>query len=461
MNSIAQHAFEEQEPAMDQASPSADLMSLDRPRKRRWPLWLALLVLAAGGGTGLYEYLGPASEQPVQYRTEVVRKQDVVKQVTATGTVSPLVKVNVGSQVSGRIQELLADYNSVVKKGQVIARLDSRLFKMEVASARANLTAARANLTKARTAAQVARAQYQRDKGLAAQKLVATAELETRLAAYRSAAAQVNSAQASVAQASAAVTKAGVNLAYTTVVAPIDGVVVSRSVDVGQTVAASLSAPTLFIIAGDMRKMEVHTSVAEADVGQLKAGMKVRFTVDAFPKNQFEGVVRQVRYEAETVQNVVTYDAVVSVDNRRLKLRPGMTANVSFVVAEQKDVLAVPSAALRFTPPGARAASTPPTGPAKAALKKRAARSGNKEGQKRQGAARLRSVWVLRQGAPVKVAVRTGISDGSVTVVQGDLKPGEQLVLGVKAAASQNQANSGEAKAGGAAGGRGARSRLF
>ena len=425
MNSIAQHALVEQEPASPH-TPSMDLLPLTRTSSRRWPLWLApLALLAGGGGYGLYTYLESGDEEQVQYRTEALRRQDVVKQVTATGTLSPRVKVDVGSQVSGRIQELLVDFNSVVKKGQVIARLDSRLYKMEVASAKANLSAARANLSKARTAAQVARAQYQRDKGLAAKKLVAAADLETRLAAYRSATAQVNAALASVSQANAALTKSRVNLAYTTVVAPIDGVVVSRSVDVGQTVAASLSAPTLFTIAGDLRKMEVHTSVAEADVGQLREGMEVRFTVDAFPREQFKGVVRQVRYEAQTVQNVVTYDAVVSVENRRLKLRPGMTANASFIVAERKNALAIPSLALRFKPMTAKTATTAKT--AKTVKTARTAKTGE---DRPRGKTRKRAVWVLRQGAPVKVIVQTGISNGTVTeLVKGDLEPGDQLVV--------------------------------
>ena len=353
---------------------------------------------------------------------------DVEKVVTATGTLSARVTVTVGSQVTGRIQAIFVDFNSQVRKGQVIARIDSRLYKTEVDNARANVTAARANLARAQATAREARLQYERDRGLSAQKVVAPAEVETRLATYQSAEAQVAASRAAVEQAKAALSRARTNLAYTTIVSPIDGVIVSRSVDVGQTVAAPLQAPTLFTIAEDLRKMEVHTSVAESDVGQLKVGMKANFTVDAFPDVTFRGLVKQVRYEAQTVQNVVTYDAVVSVDNQTLRLRPGMTANVSFVVDRRNDVLRVPAAALRFRPP-----RRPKRGEAGRPPRRAAKARGPRAARIAPGARTNRTVWVLRAGAPVEAKVRTGISDGvNTALVEGDLRQGDRVIVGLE-----------------------------
>jgi HlyD family secretion protein len=387
--------------------------------------WLVLALVGAGG-VAAYFTLRDGNERPVQYKTERLRRGRLEKVVTATGTVSPLVTVTVGSQVSGRIQEIFVDYNSKVRKGQVVARIDPRLFRTEVDKAQANLTAARANLKKAEAAVREAKVQYERDRDLAKQKVVAPAEVETRLATFQSAKAQVAACKAAVEQAKAALSQARANLAYTTIVSPIDGVIVSRSVDVGQTVAAAMQAPTLFTIAEDLRKMEVHTSVAESDVGQLHEGMPVRFTVDAYPDERFHGVVKQVRYEAQTVQNVVTYDAVVSVDNAELKLRPGMTANASFIVAVREGVLKVPTAALRFRP-SVLGRSAPARGGASPLP---SARKGHRPRHTRR-------VWVLRRGKPVPAMVRTGLSDGSHSeVLGGELRPGDVVIVGVEEGAS-------------------------
>lgn len=382
-------------------------------------MWIVALLLAAVGGTLGYLQLGTKKSGPVQYRTEQPTRGAVIKQVTATGTLSPRVTVSVGSQVSGRIKEILVDYNSVVKKGQVIARLDDQSITAALNKARANVTAARANLTKAQAAAREAKLQYERDRGLAAQKVVAPAEVQTRLASYQSASAQVTASRASLSQAKAAARQAEIDVGFATIISPIDGVVITRSVDVGQTVSASLQAPTLFLIAEDLRKMEIHTSVAESDVGQLAEGMKVRFTVDAHANQTFDGTVKQVRYEAQTVQNVVTYDAVVSVENTALKLRPGMTANVTFVIDERDDVLRVPAAALRYRP--ASAAPAAKRQPAKSgAPKQRAARPRQKN---------QRAVWVLRTGKPTRVPIKVGLSDGSqVELVEGQLTERDQVI---------------------------------
>jgi len=407
-----------------------------KPRRRRL-VWLLAALAAAGGGYGLYRTLGSASTPPPSYATAKLQRGDIEQQVTATGTLSPLVTVTVGSQVTGRIQEILADYNSRVHKGQVIARIDSQIFHTEVDRARANLTAAQANLRKADAAAREARLQYERDRGLAEKKVVAQAEVDTREASYQSALAQVAAGRAAVTQAQAALSQARTNLAYTTIVSPIDGVVVSRSVDVGQTVAASLSAPTLFTIAEDLRRMEVHTSVAESDVGKLAEGMPVRFSVDAFADEEFAGEVKQVRYEAQTVQNVVTYDAVVSVDNAALKLRPGMTANVSFIVAAREGALRLPAAALRFRPQQKR------SGVQATAASQKSKGKGKGEG---------RAVWVLQKGQPAPVRIKTGISDGSFTeVLEGGLREGDQVIVGL--ASETTSASAPAAKKAGSSGG--------
>ena len=436
------------------AQPKTELADVLAPRRKGWRrlIWIAA-ALTLGGGVAAYLHLADDETPPAQYRTEAPSRGPVVKQVSATGTLSPLVTVSVGSQVSGRIKEILVDFNSVVKKGQVIARLDDRSLLAALSRARANVTAAQANLVKAKAAANEARLQYERDRGLAAQKVVAPADVETRLAADKSATAQVTAATASLSQAQAALSEAKISVAYATIVSPIDGVVVSRSVDVGQTVSASLQAPTLFLIAEDLRKMEVHTSVAESDVGLLAEGMPVRFTVDAHANRSFDGVVKQVRYEAQTVQNVVTYDAVVSVENAQLTLRPGMTANVTFIVDARDDVLRVPAAALRYRPQ---------EGKADRPQAREGKRSSDAAKKRAGGAKNMRTVWVLRGGEPKAVPIQVGLSDGSnVEVLAGELSLADRLITAAadtKVAAATPQA--GESRKG-AAPRRGGPGRIF
>lgn len=405
---------------VDADSPALALPVTSPSLLRRPLLWVIVAALGLGG-FALWQRLGGPDEQRPRYLSKPVARANLEKQISATGTVLARVTVTIGSQVSGRIHQLLVDYNARVKKGQVIARIDARIYRTEVDRARANLAAARAGVLEAQATEREARLQYERDASLAKKKVVATADVQTRLATYQAATAKVAAARASVAQARAALTQTRTNLAYTTIVSPIDGVVISRSVEVGQTVAASLQAPTLFTIAEDLRQMEVHTSVAESDVGMLREGMTARFAVDAFPGESFEGVVKQVRFEATTVQNVVTYDAVIQVANPQLKLRPGMTATVTFIVAARKDVLSVPNAALRFRLPG-RAGS-------------------GRAGPGRQAAAGSKLLWVLRGTAPSgalethRVVVETGLSNSSATevtrVVEGTLKPGDAVVVGL------------------------------
>ena len=381
-------------------------------------LAVAGVLLAA---VALWRWRASASKPGPQIESARVDRGRIVAKVTATGTLSAIVTVQVGSQVSGRVAALHADFNSPVKKGQLIAKIDPQLFQAAVEQARANLVAAQGNLSKARAQAVDAERQYQRNETLAERKLIAQADLDTSQANAEAAQAQVKASEGAVAQARAALHQAEVNLKYTDIVSPTNGVVISRSVDVGQTVAASLQAPTLFVIAEDLAKMQVDTNVAEADVGRLRAGMDASFTVDAYPSETFRGTVRQIRNAPQTVQNVVTYDAVIDVANPGLKLKPGMTANVTFVYAEKDDVLRVPNAALRFRPP--------PDLPAFSGAQGRPGGRGNTAGTRAVETPDQRTVWVMRQEKPVPVRIKTGISDGTSTeLVEGALEPGDAVV---------------------------------
>ncbi|PCC68842.1 efflux RND transporter periplasmic adaptor subunit [Nannocystis exedens] len=321
---------------------------------------LLTVVLLGAGGYYAYQRFAVAEAPKIEYRTQPVERTRLTATVTASGTLSPVKTVAVGSQVSGRIVELYADFNSEVKKGDVIARIDPSLFQSDLMKTKASYKSSQAAVTRAIADRENARINLERAKQLFADKVAPQAEVDAADAAYKVAKASVESAQAALAVAKAAIDTAEVNLLYTTILSPIDGVVISRDVSVGQTVAASLSAPQLFSIAEDLRAMEVHTNVAESDVGALKQDMKVRFTVDAYPNERFFGTVAQIRNSPLTLQNVVTYDAVVRVDNDELKLRPGMTASVTFIVDERRDALAVPNAALRFTPSDPKIAALAP-----------------------------------------------------------------------------------------------------
>lgn len=430
---------------MDAAATPHESNELPFGPRRKWSprRYIALAAIAGLGVLGWQLTMGSGGDgSATTFSTQPVARGDVVSRVTATGTLSPVVQVEVGSQVSGRIKELHADYNSEVTAGQIVAVIDSQLFESAVAQARARLQSSHADLRRARAVAANARAQYQRTEKLAADGVVSSAEVDVDLADMRSADAQVSAALAAITLNKAALEQAETNLAYTTIRSPIDGMVVSRNVDVGQTVAASLSAPTLFVIAEDLRKMEVLTSVAESDVGQVRPGGRVEFTVDAFPDKTFTGEVKQVRYEAETVSNVVTYDAVVGVSNDRLELRPGMTANVTFVVDERPDVLAVPNKALRYRPADAEARLAGLRRPGREGRPAGQAERAGKPAERQPGAessdaGRRRVVWVLRDGQPAPVSVRTGLSDGSVTEVSGELDEGDAIILADDSRAGQ------------------------
>jgi HlyD family secretion protein len=350
----------------------------------------------------------------------------------------------VGSQVSGRIQELYADFNSQVKKGQRIAKIDPSLFEAQVVSAEANVSAARANVTRLTVAAEDAERQSKRAEEVFAQRLISETERDTTVANARAARASVEQAQSQLAQSRAALETARTNLRYTDILSPTDGVVISRAVNRGQTVAASLSAPVIFTIAQDLRKMEVHTNVAESDIGRLKPEMRVTFTVDAYPGDPFRGRIRDIRNAPQIVQNVVTYDAVIDVDNPDLKLKPGMTATVSVVTDRRNDVLAVPNAALRFRPEGVPPPGAARTGAGEGQRAQRQAGAGGGEGSRRRDRDRdaddegdaprveKRTLYVLVDGEPVPREVTTGLTDGRLTeITGGELKEGESVITGV------------------------------
>ncbi|HAS18032.1 MAG TPA: efflux RND transporter periplasmic adaptor subunit, partial [Nitrospiraceae bacterium] len=281
-------------------------------------------------------------EPEIKFRTINVSKGDIREIVTASGTVNAVTTVLVGTQVSGTIKHIYVDFNSQVKRDQLIARIDPAIFEAQVEQARANLLSARANLEKADAALVDAKRTFDRTKELYQRNLIARSELDTAETNHETSKAQVEVAKAQIVQTEAALKLAETNLKYTRIVSPVDGIVVSRNVDVGQTVAASFQTPTLFTIAQDLTKMQINTNVDEADIGKIKMGQPVEFNVDAYPEIIFNGKVWQIRIAPITVQNVVTYDVVIKMDNPELKLKPGMTANVSILTAVKKDILKIP-----------------------------------------------------------------------------------------------------------------------
>ena len=402
--------------------------------KRIFALIVAILVLA-GTGYGFWRWGNSPKESP--YVTVPVQRGNVTQVVSSTGTLQAVVTVLVGSQISGTIDKLFADFNTKVKAGQVVAQLNQDKFKAAVDQARANLLAAESNLAKAKVSVVDAQRTLERNRELRKRELMAQSELDAAQTAYDGALAQLEVNKAQSAQAQAGLNQATVDLNNTVIRSPVDGIVISRSVDVGQTVAASLQAPTLFTIANDLAKMEVHTNVDEADVGNVTEGQEVSFTVDAFPTRRFRGRVHQVRNAPIAVQNVVTYDAVVRIDNKELLLKPGMTANVQFLVSRKEGVLTIPNMAIRFKPPDqkneaqellrqeqSRAAPT-------VGAKKTSRSPGGAGGGGGRGGRRI-SIYLLRNGKAEPVEVQLGITDGSKTEVrEGELKENDPVIIGV------------------------------
>jgi HlyD family secretion protein len=410
--------------------------------KRIFSLLGATLVLT-GTGYGYWRWGSSPKESP--YVTMPVQRGNINQVVASTGTLQAVVTVIVGSQVSGTIDKLFADFNTKVKAGQVVAQLNQDKFRASVDQARANLLAAESNLAKAKVTVVDAQRTLERNRELRKRDLLAQSELDAAQTAYDAAVAQLEVNKAQTAQAQAALNQATVDLNNTVIRSPVDGIVISRNVDVGQTVAASLQAPTLFSIANDLSKMEVHTNVDEADVGNVTEGQEVSFTVDAYPARRFTGRVHQVRNAPTVVQNVVTYDAVVRIDNKDFLLKPGMTANVQFLVSRKEDVLTIPNMAMRFKPPDQKneaqellrqeQSRTAPTVGAR-----RTSRSpGGVGGGGGRGGRRI-SIYVLRGTKAEPVEVQLGITDGSKTEVrEGELKENDAVIIGMTSAGTQSQ----------------------
>jgi HlyD family secretion protein len=369
---------------------------------------LAIIVLGLFILAFTFRQCGQATA--ANYQTAPVMRGPITQAVTATGTLNPVVNVQVGSQVSGNIAKLFADFNSQVKAGQVVAQIDPAIFQ-------ATVTQAEGDLASAQAALELARLNAQRTQELFAKKNSSQADVDQAMATLHQAEANVKIKQG-------ALDKAKADLEHCTIVSPIDGIIISRNVDVGQTVAASLQAPVIFAIANDLTKMQIDSNVAEADIGVVAVGQDVDFTVDAFPTRIFHGKVVQVRNAPITVQNVVTYDTVIGVSNPELKLKPGMTANVSIVVAHKDDVLQIKNAALRYHPVEA----TPQTRASYAAAAAASPRDRLPMSSREHRGGR--TVYVLPRGAgrPKPVHIKTGISDGIVTEVNEGLKEGDQVV---------------------------------
>jgi HlyD family secretion protein len=352
-------------------------------------------------------YRGSGTGKAPRFVTAAVTRGDVVDRVEATGTLEAVTTVQVGTQVSGTVKALYADFNSRVRKGQVVAELEPSLFQTQVDQAQATVVRLQADVERARVEVDDTQVKLRRAKQLWEQQLIAQTDLETAQASARQAEASLKAAEAQVAQSRASLGQAQVNIGHTIIRAPIDGVVIARSVDVGQTVAASMSAPTLFVIANDLSHMRVNASIDEADIGRVQAGQTVTFKVDAYPGETFTGVVSQVRLQPVIEQNVVSYVTIIDVPNPGLKLKPGMTATVTVEIARADDVLRVPNAALRFR-----------------ASKEKGAR-----------------VWTVGpEGAARPVAVQTGLTDGTTTAVLGGELADDALVVTSMAAAAQGSA---------------------
>jgi HlyD family secretion protein len=412
-------------------------------KRRRKFIFIGAGAVVVILGVAYWGFRDGAKENP--YITAPVQKGDLTQVVTATGTLQAVVTVQVGSQVSGTISKLYADFNSKVKQRQVVAELDQDKFKASVEQAKANVVSSQANTAKAQVAVEDAKRTLERNRELRKRELIAQADLDAAETAYNSAVAQLKVNQAQVELAKAALEQAQVDLNHTVISSPVDGIVVSRNVDVGQTVAASLQAPVLFLIANDLSKMQVDTNVSEGDVGNVWLDQDAVFTVDAYPTRRFQGKVLQVRNAPIMVQNVVTYDAVVGIDNKDLLLKPGMTANVQFMVNRKEGVLKVPNSALRFRPPEDKpqpqaAAEGQEERPA--AVRGGGAREGEPggnrgggQGQRSGGRSREGTVYVLRGQKATPVRIRLGINDGtSSEVAAGDVKEGEQVVVAMSSA---------------------------
>ncbi len=346
----------------------------------------------------------------VKYETKKIKRCTITEVVEASGTINPVNTVSVGSTVSGLIKEIYVDFNSEVKKGQILAQIDPANFQASVDQATAQINNAEANLAKLNAVTEMSRKTYVRYKNLYAKNFIAKSELDQAESDYLSNIAQVGAAKAQIAQARATYNTAMTNLGYTKIIAPVDGTIISREIDLGQPVAASFQAPELFTIAQDLTKMQIEVNVSEADIGKVKVGQEVTYTLDGYPDSTFSGKVTQVRISPTTVSNVVTYVVIVDVNNEDLKLIPGMTANVSIITDKSENVLCAPNVALKVTP--------------------------ETDGQKYKN----QGIWILRKNKPVRIEIEQGASDDSkFEVISKQINEGDLVLTGTSSSKSKSQ----------------------
>lgn len=362
--------------------------------KKRYMVVGAVLFAIVGG------FVSSAIKHRVHYETKPVTQCTITQVVEASGTINPVNTVSVGSTVSGLIKAIYVDYNSQVKKGQLLAQIDPANFEATVQQNRAQISSAQSDLAKIQAVTEMSRKTYVRYKNLYQKNFIAKSELDQAESDYLSNLAQVKAAQAKISQAQATYKTAMTNLGYTKIIAPVDGTIISREIDLGQPVAASFQAPELFTIAQDLTKMQIEVSVSEADIGKVKDGQDVTYTLDGYPDRVFTGKVTQVRISPTTVSNVVTYSVIVEVDNKDLTLKPGMTANVSIITSKSEDVLCVPSVALKYTP--------------------------ESDGKKYKS----QGLWLLVNKKPVRVDITTGASDDSNIEISDGVKIGDRVIIG-------------------------------
>ena len=356
--------------------------------------------------------IGFAGSKQVKYQTRHVKRCTITQVVEASGTINPVNTVSVGSTVSGLIKEIYVDYNDVVKKGQILAQIDPANFEATVQQNQAQINNAQANVARLQAIADFDRQQYIRYKNLYAKNFVAKSELDEKYSTYKSDIAQINAAKAQISQYQASLRTAMTNLGYTKIIAPVDGTVISREIDLGSPVAASFQAPELFTIAQDLTNMQIEVSVSEADIGKVEEGQDVTYTIDGYPDQNFKGKVTQVRLSPTTESNVVTYTVIVDVNNEDLKLKPGMTANVSIITDRSENVLCVPNMALKFTP------------------------DINGPKYKNQG------IWILEKGKPKRIEIKTGANNDSNTEIISDkINEDTQVIMSIKS--KNSKANSG------------------
>ncbi len=362
--------------------------------KKRYLIPLALAIVI--GGVSLVNI----NSNRITYHTQKLSKCTITEVVEASGTINPVNIVSVGSTVSGLMKEIYVDFNSEVKKGQLLAQIDPANFQASVDQNRAQINNAQANLARLNAELSMAEKTYTRYKNLYAKNFIARSELDQAESDYLAKKASIGAQKASIAQAQANYKTAVTNLGYTKIIAPVDGTIISRDINVGQPVAASFQAPELFKIAQDLTKMQIEVNVSEADIGRVKEGQDAEFNLDGYPDTTFKGIVTQVRLDSTTTSNVVTYTVIVSVDNEDLTLKPGMTANVSIITKESTDVMCAPNVALKFTP--------------------------QTNGQKYKN----RGIWILKNGKPKRVDIETGASDETnVEVVSKELKLGDNVII--------------------------------